>query len=193
MRPKDEIEELFERLGSDWDMEEPGNGHQERFVNKLHRDKATKNSHQGAKMWKYISIAASVALLFTIGIQYFNQPQEKPTQTKVANYIPEGKPEEVQRTEYYFYALIAQEIEKIDQASGEKTKRLVDDLKSQLLRLENDYKLLEADLSNKGDVKQILNAMMINFQTRIKLAQEVLNKIQEIENLKNTKHEEQTV
>src|SRR5690606_37693387 len=116
--------------------------------------------------------------------------QEKPTQTKVANYIPEGKPEEVQRTEYYFYALIAQEIEKIDQASGEKTKRLVDDLKSQLLRLENDYKLLEADLSNKGDVKQILNAMMIKNQTRIKIPQEVLIHIQETVNVNITKHVE---
>lgn len=193
MRPKDEIEELFGRLESNWDTQEPNSGHQQRFLNRLQMNQATKKNHQSSQKWKYISIAASLALLVTIGIQFYTQPQQTQSQTQVSEIESEGKSERVQRTEYYFNTLIAQEIEIIEKVSSEKTKRLVVDLKTQLLRLENDYKALEADLNTKGDIKQILNAMIVNFQIRIKLAQEVLNKVKEIEDLKNKKHEEQTV
>src|SRR5690606_37841887 len=119
--------------------------------------------------------------------------QQTQSQTQVSEIESEGKSERVQRTEYYFNTLIDQEIEIIEKVYSEKTKRLVVDLKTQLLRLENDYKALDADLNNKEVIKQMHNAMIVTLQTRIKLAQEVLNKITEIENSKNNKHDLQTV
>jgi len=52
---------------------------------------------------------------------------------------------------------------------------------------------LETDSNTKGDVKQLLTAMIINSQTRINLAPDMLNKIKELEQLKNTKDEEHTI
>lgn len=190
MKPENEMEELFKGLEGQWDEQEPETGHQQRFLNKLEANDPARNKTSNTVVWKFISIAASVALLITIGLQFVQkqQPQTQTIEQKVAS-----KPIKVKRTEYYFNALIAQEIEKINDISSPKTKKLVDDLKTQLTRLENDYKQLETDLNTKGDLKLILNAMMINFQTRINLAQEVLNKVKEIEQLKNTKNEEHTI
>lgn len=193
MKPKDEVEELFGRLEHQWDDAEPGSGHRQRFLNKLELDKTSQNKKSNTKVWKYISIAASLALLVTIGVEIFQQQTQSQPEVQVTNNNGNEKPMSVKRTEFYFSSLVNQEIEKINEISTPQTKRLVDDLKSQLTKLENDYSALETDLSTKGDVKLILNAMMINFQTRINLAQEVLQKIKEIEQLKNTKHEEHTV
>ncbi|WP_417360451.1 hypothetical protein [Galbibacter sp.] len=194
MKPKDDIEKLFGSLGHQWDNEEPGSGHQQRFLNKLEMDNSSRGEKSNRNVWKLISIAASLALLVTIGVQFFQQQNElQQQQTQITNKEVAAMPISVRRTEFYFSALVDQEIEKINNISSPKTKKLVDDLKAQLTKLENDYKNLETDLNSKGDVKLILNAMMINFQTRINLAQDVLQKIEEIEQLKNTKHEEHTI
>ncbi len=193
MKPTDDIEELFTSLEDQWDDKEPETGHHQRFLNKLGSIGTPETKKSTVPIWKYISIAASLALLITIGVQFFQQGST-PNQHTVE--IPEEapkKPMEVERTEFYFTTLITKEIEKIDAISGPKTKQLVDDLKSQLTRLESDYKSLESDLQSRGDAKQILNAMIINFQTRINLSQEVLDKIKKIEQLKNTKHEKYTI
>ena len=55
----------------------------------------------------------------------------------------------------------------------------------QLKKLKNNYGLLEKDLINGGNSKLILSAMITNFQTRIDLLQDVLDKIETIKNLKN--------
>lgn len=190
MKPENEMDDLFKGLENQWDEEEPEFGHQQRFLSKLESNGTPRNKNSNITVWKYVSIAASLAVLITIGVQFIQkqQPQTPTIEQKVAT-----KPTKVQRTEFYFTALINQEIEKINTISSPKTKKLVDDLKRQLTRLENDYKVLETDLNTKGDVKQILNAMIINFQTRINLAQDMLNKIKEIEQLKNTKDEEHTI
>lgn len=190
MKPENEMDDLFKSLENQWDEKEPEFGHQQRFLSKLESNGTPRNKNSNIPVWKYVSIAASLALLITIGVQFIQNQQSL---TPAIEQRVETKPTKVQRTEFYFTALINQEIEKINTISSPKTQKLVDDLKKQLTRLEDDYKVLETDLNTKGDVKQILNAMMINFQTRINLAQDVLNKIKEIEQLKNTKDEEQTI
>ena len=193
MKPKDEIDELFGRLEHQWDDAEPNTGHKQRFLEKLElNDNSSRVQKSNSKVWKLISIAATLALLITVGIQFIQRDKQQP-QSQITVKEAIEKPISVKRTEFYFSALVNQEIEKITKISSPKTKKLVDDLNTQLTKLESDYKNLELDLNTKGDVKLILNAMIINFQTRISLAQDVLQKIEEIEQLKNTKNEEHTI
>jgi len=55
----------------------------------------------------------------------------------------------------------------------------------QLKKLENNYDLLEKEMIKGGNSKLILSAMITNFQTRIDLLQDVLDKIETIKKLKN--------
>ncbi len=70
---------------------------------------------------------------------------------------------------------------------------MVDDTIIQLNKLETNYQKLEQDLLNGGNSKIILNAMIINFQTRIDLLKEVLNNVKEIKKLKSYNDENFTI
>jgi hypothetical protein len=190
MKKEQEMEELFRRLENQWDLEEPNSGHQQRFLDKLDNSAPKRGKTSSTRFWKFISIAASLALLISIGVHFFERPE---AQDENINQQLSSKPLKVEQTEFYFNALVTKEIEKINEVSGPQTKKLVEDFTQQLTKLEADYKKLEIDLKQKGNVNRILNAMIINFQTRIKLAQDVLKKVTEIEQLKNTKNEEYTI
>ncbi|WP_343486730.1 hypothetical protein [Allomuricauda sp. d1] len=175
---KDGIEELFDSLQGQFDIGEPRDGHQERFLEKLNRSKGVVGiQRKKTSWWKPLSIAASIALLCMLGLQLFN---EKPT---IDEQVVEIAPE-VSETQFYFASLIEEQVQELKNAKSPETAQLVDDALLQLTKLENDYKKLEQDLVNGGNSKIILNAMIINFQTRIDLLKDVLTNIEEVKNLK---------
>lgn len=128
------------------------------------------------KWWRPLSIAASILILCVLGLQLVNN---KPT---IKEQVVEISPE-VSRTEFYFASLIEEQVLELKTLKTPETEQLVADTLKQLNRLETDYKDLEQALIKGGDSKLILNAMVINFQTRIDLLKEVLTTIESIKNL----------
>ncbi|WP_340198895.1 hypothetical protein [Ascidiimonas sp. W6] len=173
---KDAIEELFTSLEHTFDIAEPENDHQARFMEKLQKSGvkplriAKKNK---AWYWKPLSIAASIAILVVFGLKLIN------------NSVPNVSPE-VEKTQFYFASLLNEEIEKLNTIADDDTKILVNDVMQQLTKLQEDYTLLEQELVKHGDHKKILYAMIINFQTRINLLQEVIHQIEEAKKLKTS-------
>ena len=108
---------------------------------------------------------------------YINQPSIKEQVVEIAP--------EVTKTEFYFASLIENQVQQLKKEKSPETAKLVDDTIIQLNKLEANYQKLEQDLLNGGNSKIILNAMIINFQTRIDLLKEVLNNIKEIKKLKS--------
>ncbi|MEM9076702.1 MAG: hypothetical protein AAGC43_06670 [Bacteroidota bacterium] len=184
---RDNLDELFERLQGQFDIEEPGTGHQERFLAKLNQSKGVvtlprrKNS-----LWKPLSIAASVAVICLLGLQFFTS--EPSIKEQVVEIAPE-----VSKTEFYFASLIEEQVQELKEAKSPETAKLVDDTLLQLNKLEDNYSTLEQELINGGDSKIILNAMITNFQTRIDLLKEVLQNIENIKNLKSYNDENFTI
>ncbi|MCB0372909.1 MAG: hypothetical protein KDD31_07875 [Muricauda sp.] len=184
---KDSLDQLFERLQGEFDIEEPQRGHQDRFLDKLNQSNGTiAINRKRPTWWKPLSIAASVLLVAVLGYKAFG-PQPSLEQ-QVVEIAPE-----VSQTEFYFANLIEQQVQQLKDEKSPETAQLVDDTLAQLQRLANDYKGLEQDLVNGGDTKIILNAMIINFQTRIDLLREVLSQIENIKNLKLNNDESFTI
>ncbi|NDV44894.1 hypothetical protein [Flagellimonas sediminis] len=180
---KDNIDHLFERFRGEFDIEEPQSGHRERFLEKLNQANGTVSiNKKRPTWWKPLSIAASVALVALLGYQAFG-----PT-LSLKEQVVEIAPE-VSKTEFYFANVIEQQVQQLKDEKTPETAQLVDDTLAQLQRLQKDYTALERDLVNGGDSKIILNAMIINFQTRIDLLKEVLSQIENIKNLKSQKDE----
>ena len=179
MKEEDNINILFDRLKDDFDFESPEDNHQQRFLEKLNQSKGVVSLEKKKRNWlKPLSIAASVVLVSLLGLQFFNN------QPSIKEQVVEIAPE-VSKTEFYFASLIENQVQQLKKEKSPETAKLVDDTLLQLNKLEGDYQKLEQDLLNGGNSKIILNAMIINFQTRIDLLKEVLNNIEEIKNLKS--------
>lgn len=184
---KDGIDELFERLQGEFDLGEPQAGHRERFLGKLAQGPlVVSRERQRISWWKPLAIAASVAALALLGLQFLGaEPTVEQQLTRIAP--------EVGRTEFYFANLIERQLEEIQAEKTPGTAPLVEDALIQLKRLEKDYGQLERDLISGGDGKIIIRAMINNFQTRIDLLREVSLQIENIKNLNSQHHESETI
>ncbi|MFH6604937.1 hypothetical protein ACEZ3G_15735 [Maribacter algicola] len=185
---KEKLESLFKELDGLFDTEEPTLGHQSRFQEKL--DQMNKVGSLQAKKnfswWKPLSIAASMALLFVLGIGYYGS--QKTTNENIVEVSPE-----ISNAQFYFTNLVEEQVRHLEKESSPETKEIIDDTMLQLKKLENDYAKLENDLQNGGNAKMILSAMIINFQTRMDLLQDVLDQIETIKYLKNHNDENFTI
>lgn len=190
MMEKDNIDNLFERLQGEFDTESPVAGHENRFLDKLvpaEQNKGQQQKKPSRSRWKYLSVAASVVLLLGMGWVFYNTQQSSvPVETEEEVAYPE-----LEKTRHYFSSLIETELKKIrGEATTEDTRVVVDDAIEQLNHIEKDYEKLEEELQTNGYSKQLLNAMITNFQTRISLLQNVMGQIEDIKRLKNDDHEE---
>jgi hypothetical protein len=185
---EEQLESIFQELQGSFDTEEPREGHRQRFLEKMQTNKqgAVPLRSRTSKWWRPMLIAASLAFLCLLGARYFIP--EPTTEQRVANISPE-----ISETGFYFASLIAEQVRELENESTPETKKLVDDTLQQLGKLEADYKNLEQDLLQDGNSKLILSAMITNFQMRIDLLQEVMEKIDSIKNLKSHENENYTI
>ncbi len=180
---KDPINNLFDNLQDKFDFEEPENGHQNRFLQKLEASKGVVSlKKQSFNWWKPLSIAASVVIILGLGFGMFSSSSSVDEQ--VAQISPE-----VSQTQFYFASLIEEQVKELESESTPETKKIIEDTMVQLHKLESNYQLLEHDLLNGGNSKLILSAMITNFQTRIDLLKDVLSQVENIKNL-NKYHDE---
>lgn len=182
---KDNLDKLFENLKNDFDTEVPELGHQMRFLDKLNnKDKIAFGGVPRRGLWKpFIGIAASLVLMVAL----FFGTQQEASAKDLASISPE-----MAETQNFFTATISDELAKLNNETSPETKVLVDDALNQLEILETEYEKLKEDLSESGDDKRVIYAMISNFQNRIDLLQNVLQKIDEIKQLKNYSNENAT-
>ncbi len=156
---------------TDFDFQEPENGHFERFENKL---KATKKNDKIS--WKWLSVAASILLM--IGF-WFGKMQQKNT-IDLADISP--KMEEVQG---YFVATIHQKTKKLEKNSTPENELIIKQTLQQLKDLEKEYQQLLKELNKEGNQEKIINFMIENYQLRLEILENMLKKVNQIKNLKN--------
>ncbi|MFK5973572.1 MAG: hypothetical protein QM485_09850 [Flavobacteriaceae bacterium] len=184
---KENLEKLFEKLQGSFDIKEPKEAHRQRFLMKLEESKTVVTLQKPrSSWWKPLAIAASIAVLFTIGTGLYNS--ETTIDEQVAKISPEAS-----NSHFYFANLIEEQVKQLENKNIPETKKMVDDTMLQLKKMESDYNTLEKDLLNGGNSKIILGAMITNFQTRIDLLQNVLNQIETVKNLKKYTNENFTL
>lgn len=191
---KDDIDQLFGHLEGGFDTETPPAGHEARFLNKLAQQKNKTTVHRTPvyKLRNVMAIAASIVLLLGLGwvlLDIPSSPGATDTETREETTYPE-----LARTQHYFSSLIENELKKIkEEANTEDTRIIVNDAIIQLEQIESDYEKLEEELQKNGYSKQLLNAMITNFQTRITLLQHVMEQIEDTKKLKTERHEENRI
>nr|WP_055443136.1 hypothetical protein [Lacinutrix himadriensis] len=181
---KDNLDTLFNNLQHDFDLEAPTADHEKRFLKKLNKQILADTSKPKNNFWKpFLSIAASLAILVTV----FVTTQQEDITHDLASISPE-----MAETQNFFTNAIASELTKIEKESSPETKLLIADAMMQMQRLEKEYKDLKEDLSESGEDKRVIYAMISNFQNRIDILQNTLTQIENIKQLKNNTNENST-
>ncbi|MBQ0116889.1 MAG: hypothetical protein KBS98_03105 [Flavobacterium sp.] len=101
-------------------------------------------------------------------------------------------PQPMQQTKQYFEQQIAQELAELKQNSSPESQFILNDALNQLHKLNADYDKLEKQLEHNGQNKQLINAMILNMQTRIDFLQFMMEQTERLNNLKNTTDEKNT-
>ena len=125
-----EIEKLFKNNKGLLDTEAPEKGHRERFLDRLESQQGVTAIRRKRNQWfRPLSIAASVAVLFAVGIGvYMGSPMS--LEDQVAKISPEAA-----NTEYYFASLIEEQVNELQKESSPETQKLIGDTMNQLQKL----------------------------------------------------------
>ncbi|RMA64174.1 hypothetical protein [Ulvibacter antarcticus] len=179
---KNTIEKLFEGLEGSFDVHETPNNHQKRFLEKL--NKKQEPTVRKLNWWKPLSIAATIAVILAIGSMFM---KTEAVETDLASVSAEMK-----QTQSFFTTTINDELAKLKSFEDPHSKELVTDALRQIEILESNYEGLKKDLAASGNDKRVIYAMISNFQSRIELLEQVIEKIEEIKIL-NTYRNETTI
>lgn len=175
------LKNIFENLSAEFDTEQPADGHEMRFLEKLNSTSVLKRSTSRIRFLQpIIAIAASIIICFGLFV-VFNQGSSVSDLASVS--------EEMSNTQDFFTQTITSELNKINEQRTPETEILISDALKQLSSLEKEYETLKTDLKTSGQDKRVIYAMISNFQSRIEILQNVLEQIENINNLKNQSNE----
>jgi len=177
---EDNLQDLFNRLEHDFDIEMPNSGHKDRFMEKLNaqnQQQIVSNTTPSKKLWKpWLGIAASIVLLVTLTFS-FSKDEVPAGLASVSSKMAE--------TQSFFAAVIDEELSKIENERAPETEWLINDAMMQMETLEKQYNSLKIDLKESGNDKRVIHAMIDNFYNRIELLKTVLKSIEDIKQIKN--------
>lgn len=179
----DNLNDLFENLGEDFDVETPNLGHEQRFLNKLVKqnqngqDFNRQVSTSKSKLWKpFIGIAASVAIIVS-AFMFLNN-------NNVEIDLSEISPEMAQ-TQTLFTVAFTNELSKVNSEEMPEYQDLIVDALYRIKVVEEDYKQLVIGLKESPNDQLIISAMILNFQSRIDILQDVMQEIEEKKSIEN--------
>ena len=167
---------------SKFDIHEPTIGHFNRFQSKLEKQEVTQK--QKTSWYKYIAIAASILLLLTIGFGNINAKKG----FDLADVSPK-----MEETQDYFNNVINSELEKIAKIKNNKNEKIINDAFKQLQFLEEDYKNHKLELSTNSENKNIIYAMINNYQQRIDVLKNLLEQLKKINSINKTYNENNNI
>jgi hypothetical protein len=187
--PKD-IRKLLENY-----PEEAGNlseRHETKFEAKLMKELHEEKPKRKLVYW--LSVAASLALLVTVGIQFVDKGTVKPieptieTQDKgisLGNISPE-----LNTIEAYYMNSIKLELSQLE--ISDENKELVDTYLEKIKELTQEYKSLTQELNTKGVNDQTIDALINNLQLRLKLLQRLKKQLNILKEVNSTQNETTT-
>ncbi|BAO77132.1 hypothetical protein [Winogradskyella sp. PG-2] len=185
---KDTIDELFDNLKDEFDVNEPSQGHELRFLDRLKANDVVVNDSKSSSRfnWRpFLAIAASVVICLSVFMTLQNEPET----LDLASVSPE-----LAETQDFFTATIENELKKLNNERSPLTEQIITDALEQIKLLESEYQKLKTNLTEIGNDQRVIYAMITNFQNRIDILNIVLEEIETIKNLKtNTNDTKNTI
>lgn len=166
-----------------FDIYDPPKGHFKRFQLKLEvRD------NKGSKVpirWTKLMAAASVVLLLGLGGFFFYQNNNELELSDVSSKLRE--------TQDYFTLAIHQKVAQIEALKDDTNTSIINDALTRTEKLEEDYQQLKVEMNKTGFNQQIIHAMIRNYQQRITVLQDLLQRLEHLKFEQNENQQPNTI
>ena len=191
MKAKDNIEELILNNLKDLNDNEPIDGHFERFQAKLNKQNKTRKITFGlllkvAAAIVFVLLAVNQAkIYFAPGKQIENSAVNN-KEFSLASVSPEYK-----EVEFYYTNAINMGMDQWNslKSDGYISETEQETMNTELAEFETRFKTLQTDLAaNPGD-ERVINAMLEYYQAKLEIINMIVNKLQEVKQLKDSSGE----
>ncbi len=193
MQTKDNIEELISKHLDKLNETEPRDGHFERFEAKL-KAQQKKRKITFNTVWKVAAAAVFILLAVNQAAIYFSSdgkglvPTKDNSEITLASVSPEYR-----EVEFYFTNSINVGLEQWNQlknegAISEEEQNL---MSTELMEFDKLHKSLQKDLAANPNDERVINAMLEYYQSKLHVISLIVNKLQEVQQLKADKQGKQ--
>jgi hypothetical protein len=174
-----DLEKIIQENKLSFDSFEPGEGHLDRFEQKLIEFNNRKNTFSFA----YILKAAVIAILVTLsGLWvYDNFDSRSDKGITLSELSPEYN-----EVEMYYTHLVNQKYNEIDQSQSlDSNQKII--LVNELKEMDVMYENLKQDLQSNPTDKRVINAMIKHYQLKVGVMNQILDQLQQAQNINNQK------
>lgn len=173
---KTDLDNIFKSKRQEFDFAEPEIGHFERFESRMKQQGEKSNSKKNI-FWPWLAIAATVLIFFGYWMGNYNSQNKG---LELADVSPK-----MEETQNFYLVSIQKEIEQIKSQETPENKKIIEDSFLQLKNLENDYQKLKLQLQESNEDKRVIFAMVVNFQNRVVVLQNLLEQLEDFDSIRN--------
>lgn len=160
--------------------------HANRFENKLmkelHQEKPKRQTY------KWLSIAASLALLISVAIHFYPEKVTPPTTKKQDQKISLGSiSPELNNIEKYYVNSINLELSELELT--EQNQEILDSYLNKIGGLTTEYKTLTEELNTKGVNDETIDALISNLKLRLQLLKRLKEQLKDLKEVNSKKNE----
>lgn len=165
--------------------------HSQRFEEKLFKELHTQERRKRPVI-QWLSIAASLALLITVGFSIFEKPIKIEKDLPKEQKLTLGKiSPDLNTIESYYINSINSELSSLEVT--EENKELLNGYLSKIGELTKEYKLLTEELNTKGVNDETIDALISNLRLRLQLLQRLKKQLNDFKKLNLKQNEIQQV
>ncbi len=174
----DQLEKMMKENKEFFSDAQPAEGHYERFERRLQQQQSRQKTIRIG--WQVSRIAAVGILVIMSGLwvsSQFNNNQSS---------IPLGAVNsEYQQVEYYYTTQIASQVDQLEKsewiADPEYKKAMIQEVEA----MDSIYQALQEELGANPDDERIIQAMIQHYQTKLQVIQNILTRVQQINEINN--------
>ncbi|TXN35110.1 hypothetical protein FVB32_10990 [Flagellimonas hymeniacidonis] len=170
-------------------------GHESRFLNRLDGEFPKELNKKENKTFFWLGIAASVLVMFGLGLYFFSNPSKNDTNrnnqvvdtdstgARTQNFSLGDLSPDLKKIESYYVTNINLELSGIEFTGDNKA--IVDGYMETLADLDKEYNKLNVELNKIGPNDQTISALIKNLQLRLQLLQKLKTKLNQLKSSKN--------
>lgn len=151
----------------------------------LHQQKPKK------KNFKWLSIAASVVLLISLGVKFYPTENIEIPVKEVKEISLGSVSPEFETIEKYYKNSISLEISQLEMT--DENKEIIDNYLIKITELTKEYKSLTLELNENGVNDATIDALIRNLQLRLQLLKRLKKQLKQLKNLNKTQNETQII